>query len=159
MPIGKYVVADTAFPRGARDVSFRIKAPLKHGTPLPADDAQRAALIRFNHQVTTYRQTAEWGMRALQGSFGRLRVPLSAEDVQGRGDLLEVCCRLHNVRALSVGINEIRTVYCPTWQQGEADLWFDFGRTLLSTVRFADLFHRDRVARFHGLDVAVDDVE
>ncbi|KZV61810.1 hypothetical protein PENSPDRAFT_592328, partial [Peniophora sp. CONT] len=66
--------------------------------------------------LLSYRQTAEWGMCALQGSFGRLRVPLEIENSERRGDLLETCLRLHNVRTAVVGISQIRNVYEPIWR-------------------------------------------
>jgi hypothetical protein len=47
--------------------------------------------MAFNHELLSYRQTAEWGMRAIQGSFGRLRLPLDCDDDDSRGDLLEIC--------------------------------------------------------------------
>lgn len=33
---------------------------------------QIAEATAFNRELLSYRQTAEWGMRAIQGSFGRL---------------------------------------------------------------------------------------
>jgi hypothetical protein len=32
--------------------------------------------VAFDRELLSYRQTAEWGMPGLQGSFGRLRIPL-----------------------------------------------------------------------------------
>ena len=45
----------------------------------------------FDRELLSYRQTAEWGNRALQGSFGRLRIPLEINDSKRRGDLIETC--------------------------------------------------------------------
>ena len=50
-------------------------------------------------------------MRELQGSFGRLRVPLEIGDMEKRADLIESCFRLHNLCTRLVGINQIRNVY------------------------------------------------
>ncbi|EEB96493.1 hypothetical protein MPER_04363, partial [Moniliophthora perniciosa FA553] len=72
-PPGYYVVADTAFPRGPVSIKGKIKAPLKGGERIPADRAKQEQLLRFNRQLLSYRQSAEWGMRIMQGSFGRLR--------------------------------------------------------------------------------------
>ncbi|KAH9062428.1 hypothetical protein EDB87DRAFT_1607265 [Lactarius vividus] len=50
-------------------------------------------------------------MWAIQGSFGRLRVPLDIGDNQDRARLLEVCVHLNNLRVNCVGISQIRGVY------------------------------------------------
>ncbi|KAF8589788.1 hypothetical protein K439DRAFT_1645022 [Ramaria rubella] len=67
---GYYLVANTAFPRGSAQISGRIKAPVKSGQRLPSDPDEREELLCFNRELLSYHQTAEWGMHALQGSFG-----------------------------------------------------------------------------------------
>jgi hypothetical protein len=105
--------------------------------------------LAFDRQLLSYRQTAEWGMRGLQGSFGRLRIPLEIGRHKERGDLIEICIRLHNLRACTVGINQIRTVYMPLWKQnGQEEVWMDFENML-----FADQRRSDRVARFHNVAI------
>ena len=84
-------------------------------------------------------------MRALQGSFGRLRVPLEINYSDRRGDLIETCVRAHNARANIVGINQIRSVYMPIWTEGnQAEIWAGFENMLFSEQR-----RRDRVGAFH----------
>ncbi len=145
-PDGYYIVADTAFPRGARSIDGKIKAPLKQGQRLPRDPEERAELERFNRQLLSCRQAAEWGMRTLQGSFGRLQLPLNIGDDKARAELLEICVRLHNVRTTLVGINQIRNTYEPIWKEAEDDdMWDHFGDMLVS-----DIHAHDRVTRFHG---------
>ena len=146
-PEGFYLIADTAFPRGARYIEGRIKAPVKTGARLPHNPEERANRLRFDRQLVSFRQSAEWGMRALQGSFGRLRLPLEINDDGGRADLLEVCVRMNNVRALLVGINQIRNVYMPIWQDEDDRLWSGFERML-----FGDIQWHDRVSRFHNVE-------
>lgn len=73
--------------------------------------------LAFDRELLSYRQTAEWGMRGLQGSFGRLRIPLEIGRNDQRGNLIETCVRLNNLRAECVGINQIRAVYMPLWKQ------------------------------------------
>jgi hypothetical protein len=145
-PGNYYLVADTAFPRGTDQISGRIKAPIKAGQRLPANPIERDKLLAFDRQLLSFRQTAEWGMRALQGSFGRLRMPLDINFSEQRQDLLEACVRLNNVRARMVGINQIRSVYMPIWQEDEHDrmVWEQFEKMLFSHQR-----NNDRVARFH----------
>ena len=93
--------------------------------------------LAFDRQLLSYRQTAEWGMRALQGSFGRLRIPLEIGNQEGCGDMLEICVRLHNLCACCVGHNQIRTVYMPLWQQTQEDeeVWNNFENMVFGEQR------------------------
>lgn len=141
-----YLVTDTAFPRGTDQVSSHIRAPMKDGARLPDDPILRDQAMQFDRQLLSFRQTAEWGMRTLQGSFGRLRVPLPINYSDIRGDLLEVIARLFNLRARKVGHNQIRTVYLPLWQDDEnyPSTWLH-----LESILFRDQRRNDRVNRFH----------
>ncbi|KAJ7785054.1 hypothetical protein DFH07DRAFT_864357 [Mycena maculata] len=126
-PEGFYVVADTAFPRGTAQIDGRIRTTAEIEEKLAFDP--------------------EWGMSGLQGSFGRLRLPLDIGDQDERGNLLEICVRLHNLRAQCVGYNQIRTVYMPLWRQNKEDIevWTNFENMLFSEQRRVD-----RVSRFHN---------
>jgi hypothetical protein len=145
-PPDYYIVADTAFPRGTSSINGRIRAPLKHGQVLRGSAAEIEEQMAFNRELLSYRQTAEWGMRAIQGAFGRLRLPLNIANEEARSDLIEICLRLHNLRAIRVGINQIRTVYTKLWQatEDDMDVWRDFENML-----FSDQRKKDRVSRFH----------
>ena len=144
-PDGFCVVADSAFPQGHDRIAGKIRVPLKAGQPLPTNLAQRRRLLDLSRSVLSYRQTAEWGMRELQGSFGRLRIPLGIEDMEKRADLIETCFRLHNLRARVVGINHIKNVYVPIWCEGTSDrVWEGF-----EGILFSDQRKHDRVATFH----------
>ncbi|CAA7259588.1 unnamed protein product [Cyclocybe aegerita] len=100
-PPGYYLIADTAFPRGHICHPIALKAgQAVRGTP--DEIAERMA---YDHELLSYRQTAEWGNRGLQGAFGRLRVPLPIDNAEHRGNLLEICNRLNNLRTRRVGIN------------------------------------------------------
>ena len=144
-PEGYYLVTDTAFPRGTDQIAGRIKAPMKDGTRLPVDYVERENVMQHDRQLLSFRQTAEWGMRTMQGSFGRLRVPLPIIDNDLRGDILECTSHLFNLHACTVGHNQIRTVYMPIWKGGEQEeLWETFKIMLFSEQR-----RNDRVSRFH----------
>ena len=145
-PDGFYLIADTAFPRGTADIAGRICTPLKEGQQVVGTADQITKATAFNQELLSYRQTAEWGMRAIQGSFGRLRIPLDINNNAKRGNLIETCLRLHNLRAVKVGINQIRTVYLQHWQQTDEDVevWMGFADML-----FSDQVKKDRVSRFH----------
>jgi hypothetical protein len=144
-PDGFSIVADSAFPQGNDRISGKIRVPLKAGEKLPMDAVQRRRVLEFSRSILSYRQTAEWGMRELQGSFGRLRIPLGIEDMDKRADLLETCFRLHNLRTRLVGINQIKNVYVPIWREGDGDrVWEGF-----EDILFADQRKYDRVSTFH----------
>lgn len=84
---GYYLVADTAFPAGSSDLKGQILSPLKVGQRLHGSQEELDARLALNRELLSYRQTAEWGMRSLQGSFGRLRVPLEVNNVDRHADL------------------------------------------------------------------------
>ena len=96
-PHGYRVISDTAFPRCTNRLDYRIVAPMKKGDHVPAAPREYAQLKVFNDQLVSARQAAEWGMRALQGSFGRLKLPMPATDHKYRAEILELAVRLHQV--------------------------------------------------------------
>ncbi|KIM55807.1 hypothetical protein SCLCIDRAFT_30069 [Scleroderma citrinum Foug A] len=145
-PDGYYLVADTAFPRGTGDIVGQIRTTLKDGQRIAGTPDQILEAMAHNWELLSYRQTAEWGMRAIQGSFGRLQMPLNIDHDERRGNLIEVCLWLHNMRTVKIGINQIHTMYVPNWQQTEEDqeVWTGFANML-----FSDQIKKDRVSRFH----------
>jgi len=143
-PPGQFLVADTAFPRGTRRVEGKIKAPLKENQALSSDPVERDERLRFDRQLLSCRQTSEWGMHAIQGAFGRLRVPLPADSGERRS-ILHIISQLYNLRVREIGLNQIQTVYCPIWQEDDGDrVWDEIGNMM-----FGDIRKNDRVARFH----------
>ncbi|KAK7459484.1 hypothetical protein VKT23_009467 [Stygiomarasmius scandens] len=144
-PDGYYLAADTAFPRGTDSISGKIRAPVKDGTQLPSNVQDRQQLLAFDNQLLSFRQAAEWGMCTMQGSFGRLRVPMKINDDEKRGDLLEICTHLFNLRARTVGHNQIRSVYLPIWQASDQErVWNDF-----ENIVYGEQRRSDRVRRFY----------
>lgn len=69
VPDGFYLCADSGFPKATGEVAGKLVAPLKAGEQVPADLMERSMVLEFNRNLVSYRQSAEWGMRALQGSF------------------------------------------------------------------------------------------
>ena len=61
------IVADSVFPAGHDGIAGKILVPLKANEKLPEDSTQRKYLLQLSQSVLSYRQTAEWGMRELQG--------------------------------------------------------------------------------------------
>ncbi|KZT52367.1 hypothetical protein CALCODRAFT_441669 [Calocera cornea HHB12733] len=139
-----YLCADTAFPHNRNSVKTKIKTPVKSGARTTREHLQ------FLDQLVSFRQSAEWGMRAIQGSFGRLRLPLDANDARARRNLLETVFRLHQIRVRLVGINQLRSVYEPIWTETkeQKQAWGS-----LKEMFFPDIRKADRVAKFHYIVV------
>ncbi|KAK0523144.1 hypothetical protein OC835_006348 [Tilletia horrida] len=110
-PPSSFILADSAFPYG-KDVADRILSKPKENVATRETDTSKISLWAA---ITRQRQAAEWGMRALQGAFGRLDLRLTT-DKSKRGLLLFVIFRLHNFRTRCVGLNQIKEVYFPNWQ-------------------------------------------
>ncbi|EFP76083.2 uncharacterized protein PGTG_02524 [Puccinia graminis f. sp. tritici CRL 75-36-700-3] len=113
-PLGYRVISDTAFPRKGARLQGRILAPTKRGEKMPSSDSEFAHKKVLNEQLVCARQAAEWGMHSIQGSFARIKLPLPADDHQFRTDVLQVICRLHQIRCREVQINQTRSVYMST---------------------------------------------
>jgi hypothetical protein len=114
------IVADTAFPRTGA-MRGRIVTPLKQCEMdgIITAGASRATILQLkkNHiRVVNVRQAAEWGMRQIEGCFGRLQLRLTL-DSKMRVLLLDTMVLLHNLRVRRVGLSQIRTVYSPLWDQ------------------------------------------
>jgi DDE superfamily endonuclease len=124
-PDGFYLVANTAFPRGNREIEDRIQAPLKTGQQICGTRAQIEEKMLYNRELLSYRQTAEWGNRALQGAFGCLCIPLEINHSSRCQQLIEICICLHNLHTNRVGLNEIRNVYMKVWID-DGEIWSHF---------------------------------
>jgi len=66
-------------------------------------------------QATSLRQAAEWGMRAIQGAFPRLKDAIHYEENGERRVFLSLVPLLYNFRPETVGLNQLRNTYCPSW--------------------------------------------
>jgi hypothetical protein len=69
-------------------------------------------------QATSLRQPAEWGMRAIQGAFPRLKDKIKFKaDAAERKVMLKLVVLLYNFRVEHVGLNQIRNTYVPNWSK------------------------------------------
>jgi hypothetical protein len=145
-PNGFYLVADTAFPCGNAELCHGgfICAPMKAGETLHMTEEGKRAAVQFDNQLLSCRQAAEWGMQTIQGSFGRLRMPLPVNNVKARANLIETCVRLSNVCTCLVGISQIKNVFMPIWKEEDDGVWDSF-----ETMLFGQIRQKDRVSRFH----------
>ena len=106
---GGKVCVDSAFQ--AQDADYLI---------LSAEDLTKcksAQEITEKVQATSLRQAAEWGMRAIQGSFPRLKDQIRYEEYGERRLTLKLLVLLYNFRLEMVGLNQLRTVYAPSWSK------------------------------------------
>ena len=110
VPDGYVLVADTAFTG-----SPKLLKPLRQDQIASLSASKHISVrelcqeIKRHRVAVSVRQAAEWGMRALQGTWGRLQVPLPANS-QDRMLILELIARMHNFRTRRVGLNQIKTV-------------------------------------------------
>lgn len=86
---------------------------LKSSQQPPTEGDNLAYQLSLYEQVTSMRQSAEWGMRALQSSFPRIKDRILYEEHGERKLILKSIILLYNLRARTVGINQIRSVYMP----------------------------------------------
>ncbi|KAG9078722.1 hypothetical protein FS749_009219 [Ceratobasidium sp. UAMH 11750] len=126
-----FLIADSAFPTVNQGGHEKVHVPLTARSNLRGmTREEKLAALDYSAAITSARQAVEWGMRAIQGSFSRLRLPLDANDGEWRSVVMECCLRLHNVRARLVGINQIRTVYIPVWTGGQEDFFEELHRAI-----------------------------
>jgi hypothetical protein len=105
---GKCTV-DSAF--GKVKWPFLIKSSQDYlVSTMPTRHEQREDIQR-KRQATSMRQTVEWGMRAIQSSFPCLKDTFVYEDTGERRILMKMVCLLYNLRARTVGINQIKNVF------------------------------------------------
>ncbi|KDN33518.1 hypothetical protein RSAG8_13388, partial [Rhizoctonia solani AG-8 WAC10335] len=142
-PDNFFLIADSAFPRLGVGNSQKIKVPLKKNARLPGDNEAQRRKKDESREVTIARQAVEWGMRAIQGCFSRLYMPLDTHDAKGRARLLQTCMRLHNIRTERVKINQIRSVYMPIWNDGRE-------RRLTDHQLFFRALQIDRIQGFYA---------
>lgn len=103
------IVSDTAFVC-SNQMANRVVSPLKEEEIERFPPAQRAAAATISSAITSLRQSAEWGMGAVEKPFRRLQVPLPLDKML-RGRRLINIFRLFNFRVRRTQISQIRTVF------------------------------------------------
>jgi hypothetical protein len=136
---GYYLIADTAFTTTCADLAPKLYTPPKKDFIRYSCDPHAAILeIKFYEQLVSAQQAAEWGMQCLQRAFGRLKIPMPADDSMFRQVLIMLYARLHNARARIVGIKQIRTVYEGIWTEAGLGVYKDFKNWLFSDIQKND---------------------
>lgn len=109
------VVLDSAF---AGEYPFVIRS--SQNVNMARDEME---MVLFQ-EATSLRQSAEWGMRALQGAFPRLKDRMRYEERGDRVKILQCMVLLHNYRVHYVGMNQIQsTYYFPHFVNNPEDLF------------------------------------
>ena len=73
--------------------------------------------------ATSMRQSSEWGMRAFQASFSRIKDRISLEF---RGEcklMMKLMILIYYLRTRRVGIEQILNVYIPSWSEDVNQLY------------------------------------
>ena len=77
--------------------------------------AVREYMLRVSNVYTSLRQSSEWGMRGLQGSFAHCKKRLPSNFRQRRL-VMESIVLIHNLCTYIVGYNQIKTVFDPEYE-------------------------------------------
>ena len=116
------VLGDAAFPKPGESpgkIHLHISASTQAMTGLvraskenekgPQNGRER----KYEAQLTSARQAAEWGMRQLQGAFPRLKARFPFEERGHRRIVMRMISALNNYRARTIGIAQSYQCTCP----------------------------------------------
>lgn len=117
-PPGFAIVGDSAFPNRASMRGKLINVIKDEYLDRIKDPEKKLRAEALNRCVKRVRQASEWGMRALQGPFARLKQQLPV-DAERRRLIISTCVRLYNLRVRTVGLNQIASVFVPIWEQSQ----------------------------------------
>ncbi len=121
---------DQGFPRSG-DLLDKFVGPMSEKRRRKLSPILRGALLELHNLYVSLRQAAEWGMRALQGTFSRLKSRLTSCKVKRRLIIIGIIL-LHNFRPELVGLNQIATAFNPHYAQ------------------YVNIDGYDRIARYYG---------
>ena len=99
---GGCCTVDSAFAKNDYPFLIKSKNPTVDMTPNE---------IMIAREATSMRQSAEWGMRAFQASFPRVKDRIPFENKGQRKLMVKMMLLLYNLQARRVGINQILNVY------------------------------------------------
>lgn len=103
------VLSDSAFPVSG-DMFTRIYSPLKEGELDKYPIHLQANILKMSRAITSMRQSAEWGMGAVEKVYRRLLIRLPCNPVVRR-IRLQVIHRLYNYRVRTTNISQIRSYF------------------------------------------------
>lgn len=107
---GFRIICDSAFPTSKQFSEFILRCPKKNERESVDKENWTQQQRDVYSALSSARQSAEWGVGALQQSFPRLILRHSLDTVK-RFDHLMTIVYLYQLRTRTVGRNEIRTVF------------------------------------------------
>lgn len=114
--VGPYkICVDQGFPRSGR-LFDKFVGPMSVKTRNNIAPVLRRLVMQRHNVYVSLRQSSEWGMRALQGSFTGLRSRLTSESDKIFETIYAIVL-LHNFRTQYVGLNQITTVFSAEYEQ------------------------------------------
>jgi hypothetical protein len=114
--IGIYAFCvDSGFPRG-NELYDKFVGPISKAQKKQLSPILRTHILRQVEVYVSLRQASEWGMRALQGTFPRLKSRLCS-DKPKRLNTIYGAVLLHNFRTHYVGLNQIAEVFNPLYEE------------------------------------------
>jgi DDE superfamily endonuclease len=114
--LGRYkICVDQGFPRSG-DLFDKFVGPMSQRTRNNIAPLLRRAILQRHNLYVSLRQSSEWGMRALQGTFSRLKARLPSNKSK-RKYIIGSIVFLHNFRTEYVGLNQIATVFNPLYEE------------------------------------------
>ena len=102
------ICVDQGFPRSG-DLLNKFVGPISRRSRRNLPEETRREVLRRHNVYVSLRQSSEWGMRALQGTFTRMKSRLSSIKKK-RKLILTVIILLHN-KFEFVGLNQIATLF------------------------------------------------
>ena len=111
---GGCCTVDSAFAKNDYPFLIKSKNPTVDMTPNE---------IMIAREATSMRQSAEWGMRAFQASFPRVKDRIPFENKGQRKLMVKMMLLLYNLRARRVGINQILNVYMSSLTQDVNEIY------------------------------------
>ena len=113
--IGPYkICVDQGFPCSGEAWNILV-GPMNERSARRLHPSVRDYMLKVSNVFTSLRQSSEWGMRALQGSFPHCKKPLLG-NCKMRRRVLESIVPIHNFRTDLVGSNQISTVFDPEYE-------------------------------------------
>ena len=114
--VGQYALCvDQGFPRSGH-LHGRFVGPMTSRMRRKLSPALAEYLHPLHEKYISLRQASEWGMRALQGTFSRLKSRLTSI-TDKRSKIILSIVLLHNFRTDFVGLNQIAAVFNPHYEQ------------------------------------------
>ena len=137
MDLSYKICVDQGFPRSGI-FQDKFVGPLSRKARRRLSPVLRKAVLVMHNKYVSLRQSSEWGMRGLQGTFSRLKSRLTSEKNK-RHLLIYSIFLLSNFRIEFAGLNQIATVFNFHYEQ------------------YINIFGYDRIARYYDNDINYED--